>query len=257
MKAVRLFSFLQFKLLLLLSDSYSAAQLTSAWLVLELGTLGAWWLRADRHASIRCIAPISSAIRLSSTPSSVVNGVVLNKLRNTWKGRVGSTFAEGDCRIWPRLKNNKITFFFHSSILSINLSNSLWRTHTEICQGLKHSYMASYLVLGFSSEKISAGKECRRKNVSLFPSWIWLRSKVIKFASTFPGRKLSLWIIPSILLYLTTLQVIFLNEENKGGSTNFFFFKHSNCSKLKNPHGQLITAQLKTSCSLSLCSIFL
>lgn len=96
MEVVRSFSFLQQKLILC---NYSATKLTSAWLGLALGTLGAWWLRADRQARIRCIAPISSAIRLSSTPSSVVNGVVLNKVRNTWKGRVGSTFAEGDCKI--------------------------------------------------------------------------------------------------------------------------------------------------------------
>lgn len=56
---------------------------------------------------MRCSAPISNAIRLRSTPSSVVKGVVLNKLRRTWKGRVGSTLADGDCRIWPRLKKGR------------------------------------------------------------------------------------------------------------------------------------------------------
>lgn len=74
---------------------------------LEFGTRGAWWLRAERQTRMRCSAPISNAIRLRSTPSSVVKGVVLNKLRRTWKGRVGSTLADGDCRIWPRLKKRR------------------------------------------------------------------------------------------------------------------------------------------------------
>jgi hypothetical protein len=89
---------------------------TSVWLRLEFGTRGAWWLRAERQTRIRCKAPISSAIRRRSTPSSVVKGVALNKLRRTWKGRVGSTLADGDCRMWPlkekreklkTLENNK------------------------------------------------------------------------------------------------------------------------------------------------------
>jgi len=66
---------------------------------LEFGTRGAWWLRADRQTRMRWSAPISKAILRRSTPSSVVKGVVLNKLRRTWKGRVGSTLAAGDCKI--------------------------------------------------------------------------------------------------------------------------------------------------------------
>lgn len=122
-----LFFFL-IKLLVLLGGTQCGGKLTSAWLGLELGTLGAWWLRADRQARMRWMAPISSAMRLSSTPSSVVSGVVLNKLRNTWKGRVGSTFAEGDCRMWPRpeQKHIKPTFYFNSSVQPINLCKSSW-----------------------------------------------------------------------------------------------------------------------------------
>lgn len=75
------------------------AVLTSETLVLALGLRGAWWLSADRQARMRWIAPISRAMRRSSTPSSVVRGVLLNKARRTWNGSVGKTFADGDCRI--------------------------------------------------------------------------------------------------------------------------------------------------------------
>ncbi len=83
------------------TKSVCGLTLTSLELALPLGTLGAWWLRADRQARMRWIAPISRAIRLNSSPSSVVRGVELNKDRSTWKGNVGRTLAEGDCRMWP------------------------------------------------------------------------------------------------------------------------------------------------------------
>ena len=77
------------------------ANFTSLWLPLVVGTRGAWWLRADRQARMRWMAPISRAMRRSSSPSSVVSGVELKRARSTWKGSVGSTLAEGDCRMWP------------------------------------------------------------------------------------------------------------------------------------------------------------
>ncbi|TNN41493.1 hypothetical protein EYF80_048351 [Liparis tanakae] len=48
---------------------------------------------------MRWMAPISRAMRRSSTPSSVVSGVLLNSARSTWNGSVGNTLAEGDCRM--------------------------------------------------------------------------------------------------------------------------------------------------------------
>lgn len=72
---------------------------TSETLVLALGLRGAWWLRADRQARMRWMAPISRAMRRRSTPSSVVRGVLLNSARRTWNGSVGSTLADGDCRM--------------------------------------------------------------------------------------------------------------------------------------------------------------
>lgn len=75
---------------------------TSDTLVLAWGLRGAWWLRADRQARMRWMAPISRAMRRRSTPSSVVRGVLLNNARRTWNGSVGRTLADGDCRIWPK-----------------------------------------------------------------------------------------------------------------------------------------------------------
>lgn len=74
---------------------------TSDTLLLALGLRGAWWLRAERQARIRWMAPISRAMRRSRTPSSVVSGVLLNRARRTWKGSVGNTLADGDCKMWP------------------------------------------------------------------------------------------------------------------------------------------------------------
>lgn len=72
---------------------------TSETLAFVLALRGAWWLRAERQARMRWMAPISRAMRRSSTPSSVVSGVLLNSARRTWNGSVGSTLADGDCRI--------------------------------------------------------------------------------------------------------------------------------------------------------------
>lgn len=72
---------------------------TSETFAFALELRGAWWLRADRQARMRWMAPISRAMRRSSTPSSVVSGVLLKRARRTWKGSVGSTLADGDCRM--------------------------------------------------------------------------------------------------------------------------------------------------------------
>lgn len=57
---------------------------------------------------MRWIAPISRAIRRSSTPSSVVRGVLLNSARRTWNGSVGNTLADGDCSMWPEKKREEL-----------------------------------------------------------------------------------------------------------------------------------------------------
>lgn len=85
------------------NDSYHQGKVfpfhTSEMLALVLEVRGAWWLSAERQARMRWMAPISRAMRRSSTPSSVVRGVLLKSARRTWKGSVGSTLADGDCRI--------------------------------------------------------------------------------------------------------------------------------------------------------------
>ena len=64
-----------------------------------MGLRGAWWLSTDRHASIRWMAPMSKVIRLSKTPSSVLRGVVSNRVFKTLKGSVGREPATGEVRM--------------------------------------------------------------------------------------------------------------------------------------------------------------
>ena len=47
------------------------------------------------------MAPISSDIRLNTTPSSVVNGDMSNSDFSTKNGSVGNSFANGDNRMCP------------------------------------------------------------------------------------------------------------------------------------------------------------
>jgi hypothetical protein len=64
-------------------------------------TLGEWWLSTERQANIRWSAPFSRHILRSSTPSSVVRGVVSNKDFKTMNGNVGNELAIADVSIWP------------------------------------------------------------------------------------------------------------------------------------------------------------
>lgn len=82
------------------SASINFVTLTSCWNPWT-GTLGAWWLRTDRQASIRCIAQISRDILLSSTPSSVVRGELSYRDFRTRNGKVGRELAIGEVKMWP------------------------------------------------------------------------------------------------------------------------------------------------------------
>ena len=62
-------------------------------------TLGPWWLSIAKKASRRWTAPISSVLLLSKTPSSVVSGVLSNRVTRTVKGKVGKEGATGEDRM--------------------------------------------------------------------------------------------------------------------------------------------------------------
>lgn len=58
-------------------------------------------MNTARHANNRCSAPRSSAVRRSSTPSSVLSGVESSNWRSTSNGSVGSALDTGLLRISP------------------------------------------------------------------------------------------------------------------------------------------------------------